>query len=150
MFVPLGVPNDLSLQSPVLAYCPNLVQSQVQPSQVSGCQFNRAPGQARPVGIAGSGRPLPPRLPALPGRPTAWHPMSFLYLGVSPFCRQKRLVWKCSFDSPVCGFNESSNPGLFSQRHLESSPHNNSLPNEGETQGRSHGSKLGVNIGKQG
>ena len=41
------------LQSPGLAYCLSLVQSQVQPSQVSGCRFNRAPGQARPVGIAG-------------------------------------------------------------------------------------------------
>ena len=42
-----------SLQSPGLAYCPSLVQSQVQPSKVSGCRFNRAPRQARPVGIAG-------------------------------------------------------------------------------------------------
>ena len=41
-----------SLQSPGLAYCASLVQSQVQPSQVSGRRFNRAPGQARPVGIA--------------------------------------------------------------------------------------------------
>ena len=48
-----SVPNALSLQSPGLAYCPSLVQSQVQPSQVSGCRFNRAPGQARPVGSAG-------------------------------------------------------------------------------------------------
>ena len=53
LFVPLGVPNALSLQSPGLAYCPSLVQSQVQPSQVSGCQFNRALGQVHPVGIAG-------------------------------------------------------------------------------------------------
>ena len=60
--------------------------------------------------------------PASPGRPTAWRPVSFLYLGVSPFCGQQRSVWKCSSDSPVCGFNESSNPGLFSQHHLESSP----------------------------
>ena len=43
----------VSLQYPGLAHCPSPVQSQVQPSQVSGCQFNRAPGQARPVGIAG-------------------------------------------------------------------------------------------------
>ena len=41
------------LQSPGLGYCPSLIQSQVQTSQVSGCRFNRAPGQARPVGIAG-------------------------------------------------------------------------------------------------
>ena len=53
LFIPLGIPNDLSLQSPGLGYCPSLVQSQVQPSQVSGCQFNKAPGQACPVGIAG-------------------------------------------------------------------------------------------------
>ena len=44
-----------SLHSPGLAYCPSLIQSQVQPSQVSGCRFNRAPGQARPVGSAGGG-----------------------------------------------------------------------------------------------
>ena len=48
-----AIPNALSLQSPGLAHCPSFVQSQVQPSQVSGCQFNRAPGQARPVGSAG-------------------------------------------------------------------------------------------------
>ena len=113
--------DALSLQSPGLAYCPSLVQSQVQPSQVSGCRFNRAPGQARPVGSAGWGRPPPPRLPASPGRGTAWHPASFLYLGVSPFCGQQTSVWKCSSDSPLRGFNESSNLGLFSQRHLESS-----------------------------
>ena len=48
-----AIPNTLSLQSPGLAHCPSLVQSQVQPSQVSGCRFNRAPGEARPVGSAG-------------------------------------------------------------------------------------------------
>ena len=48
-----GIPNALSLQSPGLAHCPSPVQSQVQPSQVSGFLFNRAPGQARPVGSAG-------------------------------------------------------------------------------------------------
>ena len=48
-----ATPNALSLQSPGLAPCPSLVQSQVQPSQVSGCRFNRAPGQARPVGSTG-------------------------------------------------------------------------------------------------
>ena len=48
-----ATPNALSLQSPRLAACPSLVQSQVQPSQVSGFQFNRAPGQALPVGSAG-------------------------------------------------------------------------------------------------
>ena len=53
LFVPLGYPNSLSLQSPGLAHCPSLVQSQVQPSQVSGCRFNRSPGQARSVGITG-------------------------------------------------------------------------------------------------
>ena len=72
-----------SLQSPGLAYRPSLVQSQVQPSQVSGCRFNRAPGQARPVGSAGWGRPSPPPLPTSLGRGTAWRPASPLYLGVS-------------------------------------------------------------------
>ena len=48
-----ATPNAVSLQSPGLAHCPSPVQSQVQPSQVSGCWFNRAPGQARPVGSAG-------------------------------------------------------------------------------------------------
>ena len=52
--------NALYLQSPGLAPCPSLVQSHVHPSQVSGCQFNRAPGQARPVesaGVAGRRHP---------------------------------------------------------------------------------------------
>ena len=48
-----ATPNALCLQFPGLTPCPNLVQSQVQPSQVSGCQFNRAPGQARPVWSTG-------------------------------------------------------------------------------------------------
>ena len=113
-------PNALSLLSPGLAHCPSLIQSQVQPSQVPGCWFNRAPGQAHPVGSAGYGRPPPPQLPASPGRGTAWCPASPLYLGISPFCGQLRSVWKCSSDSPLRGFKESSNPGLFSQRHLES------------------------------
>ena len=78
-----ATPNALSLQSPGRAHCPSLAQSQVQPSHVSGCQFNGAPGQAHPV-----------------GRISAWHPASFLYLGVSPFCGQQRSVWKCSTDSP--------------------------------------------------
>ena len=38
--------NAFSLESPGLAHCPSPVQSQVQPSQVSDCLFNRAP---RPV-----------------------------------------------------------------------------------------------------
>ena len=48
-----ATPNAVSLQSPGLAHCPSPVQSQLQPSEVSGCRFNRAPGQARPVGSAG-------------------------------------------------------------------------------------------------
>ena len=39
-------PNAVSLESPGLAHCPSPVQSQVQPSQISDCPFNRAP---RPV-----------------------------------------------------------------------------------------------------
>ena len=39
-----ATPNAVSLESPGLAHCPSLIQSQVQPSQVSDCQFNRAPG----------------------------------------------------------------------------------------------------------
>ena len=116
-----ATPDALSLQSPGRAHCPSLAQSQVQPSHVSGCQFNRAPGQARPVGSTGQGRPPPPRLPASPGRGSAWRPVSPLHLGIFPFCGQQRSVWKCSSDSPLHGLKESSNPGLFSQRHLESS-----------------------------
>ena len=37
-------PNTVSLEFPGLAHCPSPVQSQVQPSQVSDWQFNRAPG----------------------------------------------------------------------------------------------------------
>ena len=40
-------PNAVSLESPGLAHCPSSVQSQVQPSQVSDCRFNRAPGPVR-------------------------------------------------------------------------------------------------------
>ena len=94
-----ATPTALSLQSPGLAHCPCLAQSQVQPSQVSGCQFNRAPGQVRPVGSAGQGWLPPPRLPASPGS-SAWRPTSPLHLGISPFRGQQRLVWKCSSDSP--------------------------------------------------
>ena len=47
-----AIPNAVSLQFPGLAHCPSPFQSQVQPSQVSACRFNRAPGQARPVGSA--------------------------------------------------------------------------------------------------
>ena len=117
-----ATPNALSLQSPGLAHCPSLAQSQVQPSHVSGCRFNRAPGQVHPVGSAGQGRPPPHQLPASPGRGSAWHPASPLHLGISPFHGQQRSVWKCSSDSPLRRLNESSNPGLFSQCHLESSP----------------------------
>ena len=46
-------PNALFLQSPGLAHSPSLAQSQVQPSHVSGCRFNGAPGHVRPVGSAG-------------------------------------------------------------------------------------------------
>ena len=48
-----AIPHAVSLQSPGLAHCPSPFQSRVQPSQVSGCRFNRAPGQAHPVGITG-------------------------------------------------------------------------------------------------
>ena len=109
-------PNALSLQSPGRAHCPSLAQSQVQPSQVSGCRLNRAPGQVRLLSAL--------LLPASPGRGTARRPASPLYLGISPFRGQQRSVWKCSSDSPLRGLKESSNPGLFSQRHLESNPSN--------------------------
>ena len=111
-------PNALSLQSPGRAHCPSLAQSQVQPSQVSGCRLNRAPGQAHPVGSDGQGLPPPPRLLASPGRGTAKRPASPLYLGISPFRGQQRSVWKCSSDSPIHRLNASSNPGLFSQPQL--------------------------------
>ena len=42
-----ATPNTVSLESPGLAHCPSPVQSQVQPSQVSDCKFNRAPGPVR-------------------------------------------------------------------------------------------------------
>ena len=41
-----ATPNSVFLESPGLAHCPSPIQSQVQPSQVSDCRFNRAP---RPV-----------------------------------------------------------------------------------------------------
>ena len=39
-----ATPNAVSLESPGLGHCPSPIQSQVQPSQVSDCRFNRAPG----------------------------------------------------------------------------------------------------------
>ena len=39
-----ATPKAVFLESPGLAHCPSPVQSQVQPSQVSVCRFNRAPG----------------------------------------------------------------------------------------------------------
>ena len=47
-----ATPNAVFLECPGLAHCPSPIQSQVQPSQVSGCRFNRAPGQVCPVGSA--------------------------------------------------------------------------------------------------
>ena len=55
-------------------------------------------------------------------RHPAWRPASPLYLGISLFCGQQRSVWKRSSDSPLRAFTESFNPGLLSQRRLESSP----------------------------
>ena len=69
-----------------------------------------------------AGRPPPPWLPASPGGISAWRPASPLHLGISPFHGQQRSVWQCSSDSPLRRYNENSNPGLFSQHHLESSP----------------------------
>ena len=43
LFVALRYPNSVFLGFPGLAHCPSPVQSQVQPSQVSVCRFNRAP-----------------------------------------------------------------------------------------------------------
>ena len=42
-----ATPNAVSLESPGLAHCPSPIQSHVQPSQVSDCRFNRAPGPVR-------------------------------------------------------------------------------------------------------
>ena len=42
-----ATPNAVSLKFPGLAHCPSPIQSQVQPSQVSDCRFNRAPGPVR-------------------------------------------------------------------------------------------------------
>ena len=42
-----ATPNAVSLGFPGLAHCPSLVQSQVQPSRVSVCRFNRAPVTVR-------------------------------------------------------------------------------------------------------
>ena len=39
-----ATPNAVTLESPGVAHSPSPVQSQVQPSQVSGCRPNRAPG----------------------------------------------------------------------------------------------------------
>ena len=42
-----ATPNAVSLGFPGLAHCPCPVQSQIQPSQVSVCRFNRAPVTVR-------------------------------------------------------------------------------------------------------
>ena len=47
-------PNALSLQYPGRAHCPSLAQSQVQPSQVSGCRLNRAPGHFNAIFLSDS------------------------------------------------------------------------------------------------
>ena len=52
----------------------------------------------------------PHRLPATPAKTSAWHPVSLLYLGISPFCEQLISVWKCVPDSP----------SLHIQRELQS------------------------------
>ena len=46
LFVPLCYPKCCHPGISWLAHCPSPIQSQVQPSQVSGCQPNRAPGRA--------------------------------------------------------------------------------------------------------
>ena len=98
-------PNALSLGFPGLAHCPSPVQSQVQPSQVSVSQFNRAPVTVRfcmeRCGVPlYSGASQPHQLLATPAKTFALCPASLLYVGISPFCGQLRFVWKCVPDSP--------------------------------------------------
>ena len=100
-----ATPNAVSLESPGLAHCPSPIQSQVQPSQVSDCQFNRAPRTTvlcaehcvAPLRYSANRRPH--WLSAAPAKTAAWHAASLLYLGISPFFGQQRSVWKCVPDS---------------------------------------------------
>ena len=112
---------------PGLAHCSSPVQSQVQPSQVSVCRFNRAPVTVRfcmercgaplrsGVGQSRTGCRLHQPRP-LPGVPCLFYTWEFpRSVGNSDPSRN------VSPTHPLRTSSESFYPGLFSQRHLESS-----------------------------
>ena len=97
-------PNAVSLESPGLAHCPSLVESDGYanlPSQVSDCRFNRDP---RPMHFVRSAVEhccaSAPAASCTSQNRWAGVPRLFLYLGISPFCGLQRSIWKCGPDSP--------------------------------------------------
>ena len=96
--------NALSLQSPGLAPCPSLVQSQVQPSQVSGRRFNRAPREARPAGSA-----------AVAGchHPGCWPCQAEALSGIS------RLLYTWEFPHSVGNKDQSGNAALTHRLRIQ-------------------------------
>ena len=110
---------------PGLTHCSSLVQSQVQPSQVSGCQFNRAPGT---VCFCADLCGAPLRSSVGHSRTGCWLHQSRSLAGVLHLF----YIWEfphsvgnkgpsgnASLTHLLCASSESLNPGLFSQRHLE-------------------------------
>ena len=123
-----ATPNAVSLESPGQAHCPSPVQSQVQPSQVSVCQFNRAPITVRfcmeHCGVPlhfGTGQSLTGcrlhQAKPLPGVPHLFYTWEF-----PRSVGNKDLSENAAMTHPLCAFTGGFNPGLFSPRHLESSP----------------------------
>ena len=112
---------------PGLAHCSSPVQSQVQPSQVSGCQFNRALGTVRfcadlcgallcsSAGRSRSGCWLHQ------SRSLAGVPRLFYIWEFPRSVGNKGPSGNASLTHLLRASSESLNPGLFSQRHLESS-----------------------------
>ena len=121
-----ATPNAVSLGFPGLAHCPSPVQSQVQPSKVSVCWFNRAPVTVRfcmercgaPL-RSGAGRSCTgcrlhqPR--PLPGIPHLFYTWEF-----PPSVGNKDPSGNAALTHLLCAFIKSFNTVLFSPCHLES------------------------------
>ena len=112
-------PNSERVESPFcLSHCttPNALSwagslfksHSVSSSALSGLRLPVQQGTRNSVLLCGTlwsasaprRRPQPHRLLATPVEISGWRPVFVLYLGISPFCGQKRSVWKCVPDSP--------------------------------------------------
>ena len=112
---------------PGLAHCSSPIQSQVQTSQVSVCQFNRASGTVR-FCADHCGAPLRSGMGRShtgcwlhQSRSLAGVPHLFYIWEFPRSVGNKGPSGNASLTHLLHASSESLNPGLFSQRHLESS-----------------------------